>query len=52
MVQQGAIRLDHIGIDEQVVDILKIPLGKVMLLTFRDNLGIVERPYFEGPVGR
>ena len=42
MVQQGAVRLDHIGTDKQVVDILTMPLGKVMFLTFRENLGIVE----------
>eukprot|EP00253_Pinus_taeda_P003306 PITA_03306 len=35
MVQQGAIRLQHIGIDEQVTDILTNPLGKVKFLTFR-----------------
>ena len=27
-----------------------MPLGKDMLLTFRDNLGIMERPYFEGHI--
>ena len=48
-VQQGIIRLDHIGTDEQVVNILTKPLGKVELLTFREKLGIVERPYSEGP---
>ena len=42
MVQRGAIRLDHIGIDELVTDILTKPLGKVKLLTFHENLGIVE----------
>ena len=42
MVQRGAVRLDHIGTDEQVVDIFIMPLGKVMFLTFRENLGIVE----------
>ena len=52
IVQQGVIRLDHIGTDEQVADILTMPLGKVMFLSFRENLGIVERPYVEGPVGR
>ena len=52
MVQQGAVRLNHIGTDEQVVDILTKPLGKVMFLTFRENLGIMERPYSEEPVGR
>ena len=51
MVQRSAIRLDHIGIDEQVADILTKPLRKVKFLTFRENLGIVERPYAEGLVG-
>ena len=49
MVQRGAVRLDHIGTDEQVVDILTKPLGKVKFLTFREKLRIVERPYSEGP---
>ena len=52
MVQRGTVRLDHIGTDEQVADILTMPLGKVKFLTFRENLGIVERTYSEGPVGR
>jgi len=34
MVQRGAIRLHHIGTDEQVADILTKPLGKVKFLTF------------------
>ena len=33
MVQRGAVRLDHIGPDEQVADILTKPLGKVKFLT-------------------
>ena len=52
MVQQGAVRLDHIGTDEQVEDILTKPLTKVRFLTFCENLGIVERPYAEGPIRR
>ena len=52
MVQRGAIRLNHRGTDEQVADILTMPLGKVMFLTFCENLGIVEQPYAEGPIGR
>ena len=52
MVQRGVVRLDHIGIDEQVADILTKPLGKVKFLTFHENLGIVEQPYAEGPVGQ
>ena len=52
MVQRGAVRLDHIGTDEQVADILTKPLGKVKFLTFLKSLGIMERPYDEGLVGR
>ena len=48
-VQRGVVRLDHIGTDEQVADILTNPLGRVKFLTFREKLGIVERPYCEGP---
>ena len=49
MVQGGTVSLDHIGTDEEVADILMKPLGKVKFLTFREKLGIVERPYSEGP---
>eukprot|EP00253_Pinus_taeda_P029937 PITA_29937 len=41
MVQRGAIRLQYIGTNEQVADILTKPLGKVKLLTFRERLGVV-----------
>ena len=50
MVQRGAIKLRHIGTDDQVADILTKPLGKVKFLTFRERLGVVERPSYEGPV--
>ena len=36
MVHRGAIRLHHIGTDEQVADILTKPLGKVKFLAFRE----------------
>ena len=50
MVQRGAIRLHHIGTDEQVADILTKPLGKVKFLTLQERLGVVERPSYEGLV--
>ena len=50
MVQPGAISLHHIGTDDQVAGILKNPLGNVKFLTFRERLGVVERPSYEGPV--
>ena len=49
MVQRGTVKLRHIGTDEQVVDILTNPRGKVKFLTFREKLGIVDKPYYEGP---
>eukprot|EP00253_Pinus_taeda_P009019 PITA_09019 len=45
-----AIRFHHIGTDDQVVDILMKPLGMVKFLTFREQLGVVERPSYVGPV--
>ena len=42
MVQQGAIRLQHIRTNEQVADMLTKPLGKVKFLTFRERLGVME----------
>lgn len=48
MIQQGAIRLQHIRTNEQVVDILTKPLGKVKFLTFQERLGVVEQPSYEG----
>eukprot|EP00253_Pinus_taeda_P012905 PITA_12905 len=50
MVQRGAIRLHHTRTDEQVADILTKPLGKVKFLTFRERLGVVQRPSYEGHV--
>eukprot|EP00253_Pinus_taeda_P014762 PITA_14762 len=49
MVQWGAIRLQHIRIDEKIIDILTKPLGKVKFLTFRERLGDVERCSHGGP---
>jgi len=43
-MQQGAIRLQHIGIDEQVTNILTKPLGKVKFLTFQEQLGSLRDP--------
>eukprot|EP00253_Pinus_taeda_P013724 PITA_13724 len=50
MVQRGAIRLQHICTEKQVADILTEPLGKVKFLTFREQLGVVQRPFNEGHV--
>ena len=50
MIQRVAIRLHHIRTVEQVTNILTNPLGKVKFLAFRERLGVVERPSYEGPV--
>ena len=50
MVQRGAIRIHHIGTDEQAADILTKPLGKVKFLAFQERLGVMERTSYEGPV--
>ena len=52
MLQRGNVRLDHIVTDEKVTDIITNPLGKVKFQTFHDNLGVVERPYAKGSIGR
>ena len=41
-VQRGAVRLHHISIDHQIVDILTKPLLKGKFLFFREQLGIMD----------
>jgi hypothetical protein len=41
MVQRGALKLQYISTDEQVVDVLTKPLSRVNFEHFRDKLGIV-----------
>jgi hypothetical protein len=41
MVQRGAIKLQYIGTDEQVANVLTKPLSRVKFEYFRDKLGIV-----------
>eukprot|EP00253_Pinus_taeda_P026224 PITA_26224 len=50
MVQRGVVRLQHIRADEKVADILMNHHGKVNFLFFREILGVVERPSYEGPI--
>eukprot|EP00253_Pinus_taeda_P031254 PITA_31254 len=45
MVQRGAVRLHHISIDEQIVDILTKPLPKGKFLVFREQLGLVDMTF-------
>jgi hypothetical protein len=43
MVQRGALNLQYISTDEQVVDVLTKPLSRVKFENFRDKLGIVRK---------
>ena len=44
MVKRVAIRLHPIRVDEQVVDTIMRPLGKVKFLTLCEKFGVMERP--------
>jgi hypothetical protein len=43
MVQRGAVKLQYVGTDEQVADVLTKPLSRVKFEYFRDKLGVVRR---------
>ena len=43
MVQRGALKLQYVSMDEQVVDVLTKPLSHVMFENFWDNIGIVQK---------
>ena len=45
MVQKGAIKLQYVGTDEQVVDILTKPLSRMKFEYFRDKLGVVKKDF-------
>jgi hypothetical protein len=45
MVQRGALKLQYISTDEQVVDVLTKPLSRVKFGYFRDKLGIVQKDF-------
>jgi hypothetical protein len=43
LVQRGAIKLQYVGTDEQVADVLTKPLSRVKFEHFRDKLSIVRK---------
>jgi hypothetical protein len=43
MMQRGAIKIQCVGTDEQVADVLIKPLSRVNFEHFRENLGIVQK---------
>ena len=45
MVQKGAIKLQYVSIDEQVVDVLTKPLSRVKFEYFCDKLGVVRKDF-------
>ena len=45
MVQKGSIKLQYVGTDEQVVDILTKPLSRMKFEYFCDKLGVVRKDF-------
>jgi hypothetical protein len=43
MVQKGVVKLQYVGTDEQVADVLTEPLSHVKFEYFRDKLGVVRK---------
>jgi hypothetical protein len=43
MVQRGVVKLQYVGTNEQVADVLTKPLSCVMFEYFRDKLGVVRK---------
>jgi hypothetical protein len=44
-IQKGAVKLQYIPTDQQVVDILTKPLAKGKFEAFRDRLGLVQNSF-------
>ena len=45
MVQKGAIKLQYVNTDEQVVDVLTRPLSRVKFEYFHDKLSVVRNKF-------
>jgi hypothetical protein len=43
MVQKGVVKLEYVGTDEQVADVLTKPLSHVKFEYFLDKLGVVRK---------
>jgi hypothetical protein len=43
MVQRGALKLQYVGTDEQVADVLTKPLSRLKFEYFQDKLGVVRK---------
>ena len=42
MVQRGVMKLQYVGTDEQISDVLTKPLAKVKFECFRERLGVIQ----------
>ena len=42
MVQRGAVKLQYVAMDEQIVDVLTKPLARVKFEYFREKLGVLQ----------
>ena len=45
MVQKGAINLQYVSTEEQVVEVLTKPLSRVKFEYFHDKLGVVQKDF-------
>ena len=45
MVQKGAIKLQYVGTDEKVADILTKPLSRTKFKYFYDKIGVVQKDF-------
>ena len=45
MVQKGAIKLQYVSTDEQVVDVLTKPMSPLKFEYFRDKLSVVRKDF-------
>ena len=42
MVQRGAVNLQYVAMEEQIVDVLMKPLARVKFEYFREKLGVLQ----------
>ena len=42
MVQRGAVKLQYVAMDDQIVDVLMNPLARVKFEYFREKLGVLQ----------
>ena len=45
MVQNGAIKIQYVSTDEQVVDVMAKPLSRVKFEYFHENLGVFRKDF-------